>query len=217
MRRIVTIAIALGFLVGAQAIAQEKTRTETTTKQSAPGPDLKTKTETVTGTVKEYEPGKKIKLSGPGDKTYSFDLDEPEMQVKVQGGIVIGQMAKVTYRKGTDGREHVTVISEVTGKEAGMAAPSTAPKVHSESTMKHTGPGPDTKMKTEVVIGTVKEYEPGKKIKVTGPKNKDFSFDLDENAGVQGSFAVGDRVKVTYTKTDSGDKVTTVAPYKGRS
>ena len=65
------------------------------------------------------------------------------------------------------------------------------------------------------MIGTVKEYEPGKKIKVVGPKDKDFSFDLDENVGMKGPVAVGDRVKVTYTKTDSGQKVTIVEPYKG--
>ena len=90
MKRIVTMAVALGFLIGAQALAQSKTHTESTTKQSAPGPDLKSKTETVTGTVKEYDAGKKIKISGPNDKTYTFDLDE---NAQVQGTIAVGQMA----------------------------------------------------------------------------------------------------------------------------
>ena len=85
--------------------------------------------------------------------------------------------------------------------------------MHMESTTKHTGPGPNTKVKTETVIGTVKEIDAGKKIVVTGPKNKDFKFDLDNNVGMKGSVNVGDRVKVTYTKGDSGDKVTTVVPY----
>jgi len=38
---------------------------------------------------------------------------------------------------------------------------------------KHTGPGPNTKSKGKTVIGTVKELDAGKKITVTGPKNKD--------------------------------------------
>ena len=121
-------------------------------------------------------------------------------------------MAKVTYHKMDNGTEHVSVISKASAQDQ-MAA--SAPKMHSESMTKHEGPGPDTKMKSEVVIGTVKEYEPGKKLKVVGPKDKDFSFDLDENVGMKGPVAVGDRVKVTYTKTNSGQKVTTVEPYKG--
>ena len=82
-----------------------------------------------------------------------------------------------------------------------------------ESTTKHKGPGPNTKVKTQTVVGTVKEYEAGKKIVVVGPKKKDYSFDLDQNAGVTGDIAAGTKVKVTYTKDDNGQKVTTVAPY----
>ena len=93
-----------------------------------------------------------------------------------------------------------------------MAA--TAPKMHSESTVKESAPGVDTKTKSEVVIGVVKAYEPGKTIKITGPKDKNYSFDLDEQAAMKGSVSVGDRVKVTYTKTDGGQKVTTVEPWK---
>jgi hypothetical protein len=211
MKRLATAAVALCFVAGAATAqtTQQKAHTETTVKQTGPGPDSKMKGETVVGTVKEYEAGKKIKISGPGDKTYTFDLDEG---AKVDGTIVVGQMAKVTYHKMDNGTEHVSVISKASAQDQ-MAA--SAPKVHSESTVKHEGPGPDTKMKSEVVIGTVKEYEPGKKIKVVGPKDKDFSFDLDENVGMKGPVAVGDRVKVTYTKTNSGQKVTTVEPYKG--
>jgi hypothetical protein len=212
MKRLASAAVALCFMVGVGvAAAQEKTHTESTTKQTGPGPNTKMKSETVTGTVKEYEAGKKIKISGPGDKTYSFDLDEG---AQVKGAIVVGQMAKVTYHKMDDGTEHVSVLSQA---RHGAQAAAAAPKMHSESTTKRTGPGPDTKMKSEVVIGTVKEYEPGKTIKITGPKDKDYSFDLDEHAGVTGAITVGGRVKVTYTKTDSGMKVTTVEPYRSQS
>lgn len=216
MKRIAGAAIAVCFVLGANAgalgiTAQEKVHSETKTKQTGPGPDVKTMTETVTGTVKEYEAGKKIKLSGPGDKTYSFDLEKKGEVARVEGIIVVGQMAKIVYRKADDGSEIVTVISEAS-KSAQAAAE--APKIHSESTVKQTGPGPNTKVKTEVVIGTVKAYEAGKKITVTGPKDKDYSFDLDENVAFQGPVAVGQRVKVTYTKTDAGDKITAVAPSK---
>ena len=90
MKRIAMAAITAGCMVAAVAVAQvpEKAHTETTTKQTGPGPDVKTKAETVTGTVKEYEAGKKIKLSGPADKTYSFDLDG---NAEVNGAIVVGR------------------------------------------------------------------------------------------------------------------------------
>jgi hypothetical protein len=67
-------------------------------------------------------------------------------------------------------------------------------------------------VKTETVIGTVKTYEAGKKITVTGPKNKDYSFDLDDNVAMKGTANVGDRVKVVYSKSDGGNKVTTISP-----
>src|SRR5262247_3301447 len=143
---------------GAFALGQEKQHTETTVKKTGPGPDVKTKTETVVGTVRDYEPGKKIKVEGPGGKDYSFDLDE---NAKLEGSVVVGQMAKVTYYKDNDGRERVTVLSEA---PKGAQASANAPRVHSESTVKHKGPGPDMTAKSEVVVGTVKEFEPGKKI-----------------------------------------------------
>ena len=216
MKRIAGAAIAVCFMVGANAGAQstqpqEKSHTESTTKHTGPGPDAKAKMETVVGTVKEYEAGKRIKISGPGDKTYSFDLNEKDTAAKVEGTIVVGQMAKVVYHKADDGREIVSVLSEA---PAGSQAAAAAPKVHSEMTTKHTGPGPDSKVKSEIVVGTVKTYEPGKKLTVTGPKDKDYSFDLDENVAFKGDVAVGQRVQVTYTKVNGGDKITSVAPAK---
>jgi hypothetical protein len=95
---------------------------------------------------------------------------------------------------------------------AQQTQPTPGTSMAGESTTKHKGPGPNTKTTTKWVVGTVKEYEAGKKIVVTGPKNKDSSFDLDQNAAVSGDIAVGTKVKVTYTKDSSGQKVTTVAP-----
>jgi len=209
--------LALGMLVGAGALAsaQEPAQTETTVKHTGAGPNTKMKTESVTGTVKEYEAGKKIKITGPGEKTYSFDLDE---NARIEGSVAVGQSAKVSYTKSSDGVEHVVVISEGMGKHGatgamGSSAPS-GERMHMESETKHTGAGPNTKTKSETVVGTVKTYDAGKKIEVTGPGDKNYSFDLDDGSGVKGNVAVGERVKVTYTKTDSGDKVTTVQPYK---
>ncbi|HYK41276.1 MAG TPA: hypothetical protein VE007_02730 [Thermoanaerobaculia bacterium] len=97
--------------------------------------------------------------------------------------------------------------------QTASTTPAPGGTMHSETTTKHKGPGKNTKTKTEVVIGTVKTYDAGKKITVTGPKNKDYSFDLDENVSMAGSAVnVGDKVKVTYTKGDNGNKATMIGP-----
>src|SRR2546427_3650066 len=95
---------------------------------------------------------------------------------------------------------------------SGPMLAQTTGTMHMKSTSKSGG----TKIKTETVIGTVKEYEAGKKITVTGPKEKSYSFDLDENVAMKGTVAVGDRVRVGYTKSDGGNKVTTVEPYTAK-
>jgi hypothetical protein len=207
--------VAACLAAGSLAIAQDgqtKTHTETTVKQSGPGPDTKMKMESVVGTVKEYEAGKKIKISGPNDKTYSFDLDEG---ARVDGTIVVGQKARVEYSKDNDGHERVSVLSEASRTSV---AGATMSKSHTESTMKQKVPdAPDTKITTESVVGIVKEYEPGKKIVVTGPDKKDYSFDLDEQAAIKSDVSVGERVKVTYQKGDAGKTVKIVARYMGKA
>ena len=212
MKRVIGTAAGVCLLAASQVFAQtpEKKAVETTTKQTGPGPNLKTEAQSVSGTVREYEAGKKIKLSGPGDKTYSFDLSE---NARVEGVIVVGQMATVNYTKGTDGKETVVAVSEATANAVTAAG---APKMHSESTTKMSGETASMETKTEVVVGIVKEYEAGKSIKVTGPDSKDYSFDLSDMVPLKKTVTVGERVKVTFTKSDNGDKATTIVAHPGK-
>jgi hypothetical protein len=217
MKRIIGTAVGICLLAGSQAFAQtaEKKSVETTTKQTGPGATLTTETQSVTGTVQSYEAGKKIKLSGPNDKSYAFDLSE---NARLDGTIVVGQMATVKYSKGTDGKETVLVISNGTANGTANVMPAAdAPKMHSESTTKSTGPAGTTKIKTEVVVGTVKEYEAGKSIKVTGPNDKDFSFDLTDMVPLKTAVTIGERVKVTFTKSNNGDKATTIVAHPAKA
>jgi hypothetical protein len=223
MKRILGTAIGLCLLAGSQAFAQtaEKKAVETTTKQTGPGATLTTEMQSVTGTVQSYEAGKKIKLSGPNDKAYSFDLSE---NARLEGAIVVGQMATVKYSKGTDGKEAVLVISAASSTSTATATATAnavpaadAAKMHSESTVKSTGPEGSTKTKTEMVVGTVKEYEAGKSIKVTGPNSKDYSFDLTDMVPLKTAVTVGERVKVTFTKSNNGDKATTIVAHPAKA
>ncbi len=216
-QKIGVAAAACFLVVTGAAPAQTTVHTESKTKQTGPGPDVKVKTETVVGTVKEYEAGKKIKVSGPHDKIFSFDLDKA---VRVEGAVTVGQMAQVEWKK-ENGRERVTVIAPFAiGIRSSVVksrpVASTAVRdVHMKSEKTVHQPGPDVKTKTEVVVGTVKEYEPGKRIRVTGPNDKDFAFELDRGVTMNGTVAVGQRVKVEYSKSNLGDHVTVVSLVKG--
>lgn len=218
IKRMIGLAAAAFFIVGSQAApAQTKVHTESKTKQTGPGPNTTIKSDKVVGTVKEYEAGKKIKISGPNDRIYSFDLDDA---VRVDGAVTVGQMAQVEWTK-ENGRERVTVIAPFalgirsSTVKTKPVAPAAGHPMHMKSEVTTHKPGPDVKTKTEVVVGTVKEYEPGKKIKVTGPNEKDISFDLDEGVTMNGPVAVGQRVKVEYTKGDLGNHVTVLSLVKG--
>ena len=91
----------------------------------------------------------------------------------------------------------------------GLAAQTT----HTESETKRKGPGPNDKVKTEIVTGKVTEYEAGKEIEVAGPGGKDFEFDLDEQVIVKGAIVKGQPVRVEYTKMDDGtERVLILAP-----
>ena len=215
IKRMMGIAAAACFLVASQAaFGQTKIHTESKTKETGPGPNTTIKSESVVGTVKEYQAGKKIRVSGPNDKIYSFDLDE---SVHVGGAVTVGQMAQVEWVK-ENGRERVTVIAPFglgIRSSTVKAKPAAGHDLHLKSEKTIHQPGPDVKMKTEVVVGTVKEFEPGKKIKVIGPNEKDFSFDLDRGVTMNGTVAVGQRVKVEYTKGDMGNHVTVLSLVKG--
>jgi hypothetical protein len=220
IKRTIGMAAAACFLVGSQAaLAQTTVHTESKTKQAVPGPDSKIKSEKVVGTVTEYEAGKKIKISGPKVKVYSFDLDGT---VRIDGVVTVGQMAQVEWTK-ENGRERVTVIApfglgtQSSTVKSKPVAPASGHDMHMKSEVTTHKPGLDVKTKTEVVVGTVREFEPGKKIKVTGPKNKDYSFDLDRNVTMNGPVAVGQRVRVEYTKGDMGNHVTVLSLVKKKA
>ena len=212
MKKLLTAALAVTLLAWGQGLAAQTTHTESVTKRKGPGPDDKLKTETVTGRVTEYEAGKEIEVEGPGGKNYEFDLDE---NARVEGTITVGQTATVHYVK-ENGRERVVVLSDAVPADphAGHAAPAKpGEKVHMESTTKREGPGPNIKTKTEVVVGTVKEYEAGKEIQVEGPGGKDFEFDLDDQVVVKGAIVKGQPVRVEYTRMDDGtERVMILAP-----
>ena len=209
MKRILCAAAVIALAVSGRTVRAQDTRTHT--ESVSKSGDIKVKTESVSGVVKAYEAGKSIKVAGPHNKSYTFDLDE---NARVDGTVVVGQKAKVTYTK-SDGVKRVTVVSAVSSE---ASAETTAPKSYTESTTKSSSPEGSTKVKSATVIGTVKEFEAGKKIVVTGPKNKKYSFDLEGNVVTSGTVAVGDRVKVTYTKGDDGHKrVTLVSAYNGKA
>ena len=70
------------------------------------------------------------------------------------------------------------------------------------------------KSKDHIVVGTVKEFEAGKELKVlVGKKTHSFSLDSKNvNTTVDPSVAVGSKVKVIESKDANGIKTLTVNP-----
>ncbi len=70
------------------------------------------------------------------------------------------------------------------------------------------------KSKSHTVVGTVKEYEAGKKLKVlVGKKTRSFALDSKSVATtVDPSVVVGSKVKVVESKNAEGVKTLTVNP-----
>lgn len=81
-----------------------------------------------------------------------------------------------------------------------------------EKTVK--SPAGKTKAKTLTVIGTVKEFEAGKSIKVATSKKKSHKFSLnakDVGVTVDPEVAVGVKVKVVQTTDENGIKTLTIS------
>jgi hypothetical protein len=85
-----------------------------------------------------------------------------------------------------------------------------------DSTVQKTVTTPDGKAtsKTQSYLGTVKEFEAGKSIKVQlGKKTRSFSLDSKSViTTVDPAIAVGSKVKVVQTTDTNGNKTLTVNP-----
>ncbi|MEO6325424.1 MAG: hypothetical protein ABIT01_10990 [Thermoanaerobaculia bacterium] len=102
-------------------------------------------------------------------------------------------------------------------------APAMQPAPQATTTMEKTevtktkgGGMKSTKSKTQTYVGTVKEMEAGKSVKLDMGKKKSKSFDLDDSnvtTTVDPTVAVGTKVKVVEMKDANGAKTMTVSPY----
>ena len=166
----------------------------------------------MTGTVKAYEAGKTIKLSGPADKSYAFDLDERrpgrwDDRRRPDGDGPVHQ--------GADGKESVTVVSDAT---ANAVTAAEAPKMHSESVDEEQRPGRDHEDEDgsrhrngQGIRGG--QVDQGHGAQVEGLHLRSDRHGRPEDRGV----SVGERVKVTFTKSDGGAKATTIVAYPDKA
>ena len=185
--------------------------TETTTKTDGPGPDTKTKTEWVTGTVKDYEAGKKIKIEGPGGKDYSFDLDENRATCRARSWSARRPRSATASRPTASSRSPSSPRPAPTRRRRPRRRGRT-PRSADEADRTRTGCQDEDRSRRRHGQGLRARQEdqghgPGRQGLLVRPRRGCH--------GVQGNVAVGERVKVTYTKTANGDKVTTIEPDHG--
>jgi hypothetical protein len=84
---------------------------------------------------------------------------------------------------------------------------------------KESGEGRKGKMESETVIGTVTEYDPGKKLVILTGDGKKHDFDLADKkttSSIDSRITVGTKVQLDSTRDDSGNRSLRVVPASGR-
>jgi hypothetical protein len=109
-RNFLAALAAASLLVGVNCATHKEVKVEqegsaTTMKETGPGPNVKTTV--VTGVVTKYEPGNELELRPADGNMHDFDLED---SVQVNGTIVVGQPATVTYTE-ENGKKRVTIIA----------------------------------------------------------------------------------------------------------
>lgn len=94
-----------------EQVGSTLTATSETTLETSAGTE-KSKTETVIGTVTAYEAGKKIEvLTGTSDN-HSFDLNDKDTTVNIDGAVKIGSKVSLTESTDDAGRKIVDIRVE---------------------------------------------------------------------------------------------------------
>ncbi len=95
---------------------------------------------------------------------------------------------------------------------AGAALADSVKPVEKTESQKVTTDSGTTKTKTHTVVGTVKEYAPGKSLAVVvGKRTRKFSLDSTKaEVSVDSSVAIGKKVKVVESRNAQGLKSITV-------
>ena len=109
-RNFLAALAAASLLVGVHCATHKEVKVEqegstTTMKQTGPGENVKTTV--VTGVVTKYEPGNELEIRPADGNMHDFDLED---DVKIDGMIIVGQPATVTYTD-VGGKKHVTIIA----------------------------------------------------------------------------------------------------------
>lgn len=108
-RNLFACVLAALLMGGGAALAQDKSMEKTDEKKvtTADG-TMKYKDHTVVGTVKTYDPGKKIKVL-VGKKSHSFVLDSKSVNTTVDPAVAVGSKVKVVESKNAEGTKTLTI------------------------------------------------------------------------------------------------------------
>jgi hypothetical protein len=109
-RNVLAALAAASLLVGANCATHKEVKTETegsatTMKETGPGENVKTTV--VTGVVTKYQPGQELEIRPADGNMHDFDLED---SVQVNGAIIVGQPATVTYTE-VGGKKIVSIIA----------------------------------------------------------------------------------------------------------
>lgn len=108
--------IALARQSDSTASGSTATESKSTTKTKSPSGTTKTKSHSATGTVKEFESGKKLVVTTANKKNRSWDLDDKDTTYDVDSTIAVGSKVSVLEKTDADGKKSVSVSPYVAKK-----------------------------------------------------------------------------------------------------
>lgn len=109
-RNFLAALTAASLLAGVHCATHKEVKIEqegstTTMKETGPGPNVKTTV--VTGVVTKYQPGEELELRPADGNMHDFDLED---DVKINGTILVGQPATVTYTE-VNGKKRASIVA----------------------------------------------------------------------------------------------------------
>ncbi len=203
MTTFLSTALTAALLAGGLAYAEDETRRKTQDPQQSGqygqgqtgtmqrDDQQQGRTDTWTGRVKEYEANKKLELDIRGGIDKSFDLDDPNIQARVDPSVQVGSNVKVTQRELAGGQKMLTV----------EPAEGAAAAANGRMNGGRRGEASWT--------GRLKSYEPGKSIEIEREGGRAETFDLGQTqADIAPGLKEGDMVTVKREQRGGGTMIT---------
>ncbi len=103
------VILSAAVLLSAPVLAQQDSPKPTGDEKRAVSTDSSAKMKSMEGTVKEFDPGKKLVLTTADSQTKTFKLDQKGLVLDIDPSVAVGAHVKVIVLENGDGTSKMTV------------------------------------------------------------------------------------------------------------